>query len=192
MFKPVKLLAVFAVAVGLSGCAVSLPFNNRLSYPSVSEMKSVHIQGEKPKLSIVWNPADFPQRIDIQGADGFVGGGSRTRVPTGVALSSRIEEAVSTFADVNPAGQKLTITVIEARSGFEYSAGMFNITPAIDVGTVSFNATFNLNGQTWSQQFTSHKNDPVIGGTSQTGTLESAWDDIAVQVAKNIAQHINK
>jgi hypothetical protein len=187
-----RAFAVLAIAVGLSGCAISLPFNNRLAYSSISDMKSVQIQGEKPKLSISWNPVNFPQRIDIQGSDGFVGGGSRTRLPTGVALSSRIEEAISTYADISPSGQNLTITVLEARSGFEYSAGIFNITPAIDVGTVTFNAAFNLNGKTWNQQFSSHKKDPTIGGTSATGILESAWDDVAVQVAKSIAAHIEK
>jgi hypothetical protein len=185
-----KASIIACMAVGLSGCAISLPFNNRLAYSSITDMKSVQVQGERPKLSIVWNPADFPQRIDIHGSDGFVGGGSRTRLPTGVALSSRIEEAISTYADITASGKNLTITVLEARSGFEYSAGMFNITPAIDVGTVTLNAAFNLNGKTWTQQFSSHKKDPTIGGTSQTGILESAWDDVAVQVAKSIASHI--
>ncbi|WP_036626121.1 hypothetical protein [Pantoea sp. AS-PWVM4] len=191
MKKLLSSAVIVFMAVGLSGCAISLPFNNRLAYSSITDMKSVQIQGEKPRLSITWNPADFPQRIDIQGSDGFVGGGSRTRVPTGVALSSRIEEAISTYADLAPNGKNLTITILEAHSGFEYSAGMFNITPAIDVGKVTLNASFNLNGKTWTQQFSSYKKDPTIGGTSATGILESAWDDVAVQVAKSVASHIN-
>ncbi|MDO6406470.1 hypothetical protein [Pantoea phytobeneficialis] len=191
MKKLLSSAVIVFMAVGLSGCAISLPFNNRLAYSSITDMKSVQIQGEKPRLSITWNPADFPQRIDIQGSDGFVGGGSRTRVPTGVALSSRIEEAISTYADLVPNGKDLTITILEAHSGFEYSAGMFNITPAIDVGKVTLNASFNLNGKTWTQQFSSYKKDPTIGGTSATGILESAWDDVAVQVAKSVASHIN-
>lgn len=190
MKKIINSAAIVLMIVGLSGCAISLPFNNRLAYSSITDMKSVQIQGEKPKLSITWNPADFPQRIDIQGSDGFVGGGSRTRVPTGVGLSSRIEEAISTYADITPNGKSLTITILEAHSGFEYSAGMFNITPAIDVGKVTLNASFNLDGKTWTQQFSSYKKDPTIGGTSATGILESAWDDVAVQVAKSIASHV--
>jgi len=190
MSKLLKASAVLLLAAGLSGCTVNLPFNNRMAYSSISDMKSVQVQGEKPKLTIVWNPTDFPQRIDVQGADGFVGGGTRTRVPTGVALSSRIEEAISTFADLTNNGEKLTINVLNARSGFEYSAGIFNITPAIDVGTVTLNIAFTLGEQSWTQQFTSQKKDPTIGGTSQTGTLESAWDEVAVQVAKDVASHI--
>lgn len=190
MKKLVKATTVLLLAVLLSGCAVSLPFNNRLAYSSISEMKSVNLS-PRPKLSIQWNPVDFPARIDIQGSDGFVGGGSRTRIPTGVALSSRIEEAISTYADISNNGTNLTITVIEAKSGFEYSAGMFNITPAIDVGTVKLAVAFSLGGKSWNETFVSSKKDPTIGGTSQTGILESAWDDIAVQVAKNVASHIH-
>lgn len=32
-----------------------------------------------------------------------------------------------------------------------------------------------------------HKNDPSIGGMSTTGILETAWDDVATQVAKDVA-----
>lgn len=174
----------------LTGCAVNLPFNNRLNYTSVSQLSE--IQKTKEVITIKWNPNTFPQRIDVQGADGFVGGGSRTRIPTGVALSSRIEEALSQFVQLSPNGNPLTITVESARSGFEYSAGIFNVTPAIDVANVTFTATFEYKGEKWSKTFTSKLKDPKIGGSSQTGLLDSAWDDIAVQVAKDVALHLNK
>ncbi|PWC10335.1 hypothetical protein B4923_16430 [Brenneria roseae subsp. americana] len=174
----------------LTGCTVNLPFNNRLGFESVKETQSAVRLEKRPNVHIKWEPNTFPTRIDIQGADGFVGSGSRTRVPTGVALSARIEEAISTFADISTSGKPLTITVIEAKSGFEYSAGMFNITPAIDVGTVYLKATFDLDGLTWSNEYRAQKKDPIIGGTSQTGILEAAWDDVAVQVAKDVASKI--
>lgn len=185
-----KTLLILGLSVLLSGCTVNLPFNNRLSYSSVKEMSSVQSGNEKVSLNIIWNPADFPMRVDIKGADGFVGGGSKTRIPTGVALSARIEEAISTFANIAPSGKPLTITVVEATSGFEYSAGIFNATPGIDVGTVYLKANFDFNGNTWSREFRSEKKDPTIGGTSQTAILESAWDDIAVQVAKDVAARV--
>lgn len=174
----------------LTGCAVSLPFNNRLGFDSVKEIQSSVRLEKKPSLNIKWDPISFPKRIDIQGSDGFVGGGSRTRVPTGVALSARIEEAIATFSNISIDGKSLVITVIEAKSGFEYSAGMFNITPAIDVGTVYLKASFNMDGVTWSNEYSSQRKDPTIGGTSQTGILESAWDNVAVQVAKDVASRI--
>ncbi|MBW5891019.1 membrane lipoprotein lipid attachment site-containing protein [Pectobacterium polaris] len=174
----------------LTGCTVNLPFNNRLGFDSVKDVQSSVQFEKKPSLNIKWDPNTFPKRIDIQGADGFVGGGSRTRVPTGVALSARIEEAIATFANISVSGKPLTITVVEARSGFEYSAGVFNITPGIDVGTVYLKTRFNLDGVTWSNEYKSQIKDPTIGGTSQTGILEAAWDDVAVQVAKDIASKL--
>ena len=184
------LLATVLFSSILTGCAVNLPFNNRLNYTSVSQLSE--IQKTKEIIFIKWNPSTFPQRIDVQGADGFVGGGSRTRIPTGVALSSRIEEALSQFVQLSPSGNPLTITVDKARSGFEYSAGIFNITPAIDVANVTFTATFEYKNEKWTKTFTSNIKDPKIGGSSQTGLLDSAWDDIAVQVAKDVATHLNK
>lgn len=184
------LLATVLFSSILTGCAVNLPFNNRLNYTSVSQLSE--IQKTKEIIFIKWNPSTFPQRIDVQGADGFVGGGSRTRIPTGVALSSRIEEALSQFVQLSPSGNTLTITVDQARSGFEYSAGIFNITPAIDVANVIFTATFEYKNEKWTKTFTSNLKDPKIGGSSQTGLLDSAWDDIAVQVAKDVATHLIK
>ena len=106
-----KLLSLSALVLltTLTGCAVNLPYNNRLNYTSISELSAL------PKVQdtvyIKWNPDTFPQRIDIQGSDGFVGGGTRTRIPTGVALSSRIEEAIAQIAKLSSNGSPLTITV---------------------------------------------------------------------------------
>lgn len=183
-----KYIVVTFMALLLSGCTVNLPFNNRLSFAAIKVMKT-----EEPmdvKLHVIWEPASFPQRIDIQGSDGFVGSGTRTRIPTGIALSARIEEAISSFADLSVSGELLIITVLEARSGFEYSAGVFNLTPGIDVGTVTFNAMFTFREQSWNGVYISEKKDSTIGGTSQTAILESVWDDIAIQVAKDIANRI--
>ncbi len=188
-----RLILLSILVTFLSGCAVSLPFNNRLSYAGIKEMKTVEEKvKEKPIISINWEPNTFLKRIDIQGADGFVGGGSRTRIPTGIALSARIEEAISTFANVTSTGKPLVITIIEARSGFEYSAGIFNVTPAMDVGSMVLKASFNIEGATWSGEYRSIKKEPKIGGTSQTALLEEVWDDVAVQVAKDVAAHITQ
>lgn len=78
---------------------------------------------------ITWSPSSFPTRIDVQGASGYVGSASQTRIPTGVAMAARISEAISAFTQVSPNGLPLLIDVIEAKSKFEYSAGVFNVTP---------------------------------------------------------------
>ena len=77
----------------LAGCSVTLPFNNRLNYDIVSRAKQMEATATGP-LNISWDPTDFPNRIDSQGASGFIGGGSQTKIPTGVALTSRITESL--------------------------------------------------------------------------------------------------
>lgn len=187
--KKIAIIGVVFATFSVTGCAINLPFNNRLNYSSISQLSTLPKLNDK--IVIKWNPETFPKRIDIQGADGFVGGGTRTRVPTGIALSNRIEEAIAQYVTISSDGKPLMITVENARSGFEYSAGIFNITPAVDVANVTLTATFNYEGKSWSNTYTSKLKDPKIGGSSQTGLLESTWDDIAIQVAKDVSKHLN-
>lgn len=186
-----KIVALCLAVSFLTGCAVNLPFNNRLSYSAIKGLRqSIHTTGAK--INISWEPSGFPERIDVHGSSGFVGGGSRTRIPTGIALSARIEEAISSYADITPDGRNLTIKVDDAQSKFEYASGFVNITPTIDVADVTFKATFNLDGDVWTKEYKSSLKDPTIGGTSETGLLEKAWDTIAVQVATDVANHLRQ
>jgi len=187
--KKISTLGLILTTITVTGCTVNLPFNNRLNYSSISQLST--LPNLNDKIVIKWDPETFPKRIDVQGADGFVGGGSRTRIPTGIALSNRIEEAIAQYVTISPDGKPLTITVENARSGFEYSAGIFNVTPGIDVANVTLTATFSYEGKKWSNTYTSKLKDPKIGGSSQTGLLESAWDDIAIQVAKDVSKNLN-
>jgi hypothetical protein len=80
--KSISLIFIAIISIICSGCAVNLPFNNRLSYQAVQEAKSFSPNSKGP-ISINWIPQSFPERIDVQGASGFVGGGSQTRIPIG-------------------------------------------------------------------------------------------------------------
>lgn len=137
----------------LSGCAVTLPFNNRLSYPAYQELQKEAAGNSLPAVMITWNPASFPTRVDVQGASGYVGSASQTRIPTGVALSSRISEAISAFTQVSPSGLPLIIDVIDAQSKFEYSAGVFNVAPTLDMGEVTLKAKFTLDKAQWEKTY---------------------------------------
>lgn len=187
-----KKIAALCIAISfLTGCAVNLPFNNRLSYSAIKELRqSIHPTGAK--INISWEPSSFPERIDVHGSSGFVGGGSRTRIPTGIALSARIEEAISSYADIAPDGKNLIIKVDDAQSKFEFASGLVNVTPTIDVADATFKATFNLDGDVWTKEYKSKLKDPTIGGTSETGLLEKVWDNIAVQVATDVARHLRQ
>lgn len=187
----VKCLFLLCVSYSL-GCTVNLPFNNRLDYSYVNEAKRLTTSKNEP-ISLEWSPADFPNRVDIQGASGFVGGGSQTRIPTGVALASRITEALDSAVGVDKTSKRvLEIYILSAQSKFEYSAGMANITPGIDYAWCNVEAELSYNGTTWKDSFTSEERDETIGGSSQTGLLERVWDKIALQLTKNVVSKIEQ
>jgi len=180
----------FAPLLLLTNCAVTLPFNHRLAYDSVTQVKA--IKAPVGPLSLVWIPGNFPERIDTQGASGFVGMASQTRIPTGVGLASRITEALDAAAGVSPAAErKLTIRILKADSRFEYSAGIFNVTEVIDEGRCTLEAEFTSGDITWTGKFEAKDREGRVGGRSATGVLESVWDDIAVQVAKDVVNHLS-
>lgn len=184
-----NLVGLVALATLLEGCAITMPFNNRLDFGQVTEARSLAAQKAGP-ISIRWIPSSFPDRIDVQGASGFVGGLSRTRIPTGVALSNRITEALDAAVGVSPSSPKvLTITVEKAESKFQYSAGIFNVSQAMDVGSCVLEARFVLGDSQWEDTFSSSQRDPSVGGKTKTGVLERAWDDIAIQVARSVVAH---
>lgn len=184
------LLVLLFLALLTSGCAINLPFNNRLTYPTVQAAKNF-TTGYKGQIALKWIPPTFPENIDIQGASGFSGGGSQTRIPTGVGLANRILEVLDVSIGVSDSADKvLTISVIKAKSEFEFSANLFNLSNAIDVGRCVFEAEFLFGNERWSEKFTAEGKDSTIGGTSQTGVLEKVWDDIALQVGRSVNQHI--
>lgn len=66
----------------------------------------------------------------------------------------------------------LEIVVLKAESIFQYSAGFFNVTPAIDYGWCELEAQFNYNGNKWNDRFIAEEKDSTIGGTSPIGPLK--------------------
>lgn len=183
-------LFLAAVVALSSGCTVNLPFNTRPSFDTVSQAKGLAAKSEGP-ISVTWAPASFPDRVDVEGASGFVGGGSRTRIPTGPGLSSRILETLDAAVGISSSSpKKLTLTIKNAKTTFQYSAGVFNVTPAIDRASCDLDIDFAMGSKQWSQTFHAEARDPKVGGTSQTGVVEHVWDDIALQVTKNVVGHL--
>lgn len=191
MKKYVSLLLTAVGVVALSGCTVNLPFNTRPSFDTVTQARGLNAKSEGP-VKVTWVPSSFPNRIDVEGASGFVGGGSRTRIPVGPGLSSRILETLDAAVGVNSSAPKvLTLTITNAKTKFQYSAGIFNVTPAIDKASCDLDIDFAAGSTHWSQSFHAEAKDPKVGGTSQTGLVEQVWDDIALQVTKNVVAHMH-
>jgi hypothetical protein len=191
MKKYVGLLVAAVGVVALSGCTVNLPFNTRPSFDTVTQARGLNAKNEGP-VKVTWVPSSFPDRVDVEGASGFVGGGSRTRIPIGPGLSSRILETLDAAVGVNSSAPKvLTLTITNAKTKFQYSAGIFNVTPAIDRASCDLDVDFAVGSTHWSQSFHAEARDPKVGGTSQTGLVEQVWDDIALQVTKNVVAHMH-
>ncbi len=183
---------VLAAGATLSSCTVNLPFNTRPSFETVSQAKSLAASSEGP-ISVTWIPSTFPDRVDVEGASGFVGGGSKTRIPTGPGLSSRILETLDAAVGVSSTSPKaLALTINSAQTKFQYSAGIFNVTPAIDRASCDVDIDFVSGSKHWNQAFHAEANDPKVGGTSQTGIVEHVWDDIALQVTKSVVEHLRE
>lgn len=179
---------VILCAMCFVGCTVTLPFQHRVAYDRISEIRSQAKPGRSVSLS--WVPATFPERVDIQGASGFVGGGSQTRIPMGPGIAQRVIELLDAAVGVSTTGTSLTIEVEQAQSTFEYSAGIFNVTPSIDAAGCTLSAKFTLNGKTWTKTFSAQRKDSQVGGSSQVALLEKVWDDIAMQVCKEIISQL--
>jgi hypothetical protein len=190
-----KRWGLFAAVVGLgvlSGCTVNLPFNTRPTFETVTQARGLNAKSEGP-VKVTWVPSSFPDRVDIEGASGFVGGGSRTRIPIGPGLSSRILETLDAAVGVNSSAPKvLTLTIKNAKTKFQYSAGIFNVTPAIDRASCDLDVDFVVGSTHWSQTFHAEAKDPKVGGTSQTALVGQVWDDVALQVTKSVAAHMQE
>lgn len=92
---------------------------------------------------------------------------------------------------VNSSAPKvLTLTIKNAKTKFQYSAGIFNVTPAIDKASCDLDIEFALGTVRWSQSFHAEAKDPKVGGTSQTGLVEQVWDDVALQITRNVVAHM--
>ena len=121
-----------------------------------------------------------------------MGGGSQTRIPTGKVLSERIFEFLDTAIGIdNNSPKVLTIKVINAKTDFQYSASIFNITPAMDVGKCKLEAEFEYGSTKWEKTFSVTEKDSSVGASSQTGILDKVWDDVASQVGRNIIEHLS-
>lgn len=184
--KPFNFAAVLSTLT-LLGCAAAMPVSLRLSGPYEERARTLRIKDAGP-IAIRWVPSDFPSRIDIQGASGFVGGGARVRVPIGEALSSRIRDVLDKAIGLDPDSKRvITITIIEAKSRFKCGFASAQLT----YGETELRAKFDINDISWEETFIS-KYDKTETAATYAYYLEKSWDEVSLQVGKSIVAHSNK
>ncbi|WP_254413749.1 hypothetical protein [Vibrio furnissii] len=187
-----RFITMLVATTALSGCSIQLPFNDRISYQSEKEILS-QVDKIDYSVNIVWSPDNFTRMFETKGSSGFVGSGTRTRIPTGYALSSRIEEAINTYAEFNPNSERIYFYVEGASSEFEFSANApFTANMELDHGYANLKVTIKYNDRSITKEYQAEKIAKDGKTLSQTGVLEAAWDDIAVQVAMDVYRLISR
>ncbi len=184
MFK--KACVVFLVSI-LTGCStLKHQFSTRMDYSELVTMND--FQSTIPEISIIWNPSNFPASFEEKTPDAFQGKLRESRIPTGVAIASRLTEALDKSVRViKKSDTVLLIKINNAASVYRYSEGM-----TIDYGKTTVNATFTLQGYQWTESFSYEKDNSGIGSLTNTKPLEITWDKVAVQMATSIIKHINQ
>ena len=183
-----KSLALCFAAVLLTACAVHPPFNNRIDYFQLGSLRAM--ESTINDLRIVWKPEDFTRYVEIKSPSGIIGKASRTRIPTGVAISSRLHEALDQVTTISPSSSNIIyIDVSKAVSNFKFSGTSEG---AIDYGEVTLEAKFAYKHQEWVESFYHQEDDPQVAATGASKPLEAAWDSIAIQMATSIITNINR
>jgi hypothetical protein len=175
----------------LAGCAVSQPsFNNRLPDSAVAAAKELAVSRKEP-IAIRWVPGNFPGRVDDQAPSAF-GSVTKIKVPIGRALSERITEVLDSAVGVQGSSSNvLTITVLDAKSSFHLSgSAALTSAPTMDAATCVFTVNFTYGNKEWQETFTAQGKTTTTGGQSPSGVLESAWDNIALQVGRSVVKRL--
>lgn len=184
-----KLLAVL-MFLTVSGCAISPPFNNRMDYMEIRDMRG--LDSPVKDISIEWIPTEFPNQIEIKGASGFRGSAAQVRIPTGQAISSRLVEALDQVIVVKKDSMStIEINVEHAESNFKFIAGLLSQDQAIDWGEILMDVTFTYQGHSWKECIHYVYEDERLDGSSLTKPLEIVWDKAAIRLAISIVKNVN-
>lgn len=184
-----RCVPAFLVVAALSGagCKVHMPFRFQLAPKVAAEAAAARGTAAGP-VALRWVPADFPDRVDVQGATGYIGSVSRTRIPTGVAVATRVREYLEAAVGVEDgAARTVTITVLEAKSSFAYSARAKQHT--VDRGRCTLRVEVDDGASRWSEAYYS---SDERGGSPPTPTevLDGVWDEVSAALARDVLRRL--
>lgn len=180
------LLAALAIALSGCGAKVHLPFRFQLAPRLAAEAASARTAGGPVALRFL--PRDFPQRVDVHGADGFIGAIAKTRLPVGVALTTRVREYLEAAVGVEDgAARVVTIEVVEARTEYAFSARTKR--QSIDRARCSLRVEVDDGVSRWSEAYFSSDEQ---GGkpSTQTEVLDGVWDEVGAALARDVVRRL--
>lgn len=175
------------VALALPGCGakVHLPFRFQLSPKVAAEAAAARAPGGP--VALRWLPGDFPQRVDVHGADGFVGAIAKTRLPVGVAITTRVTEYVDAALGVEGGAERVvTIEVVEAKTGYAFS--LRTKRQSIDRASCSLRVEVDDGARRWSEAY--YSSDERGKPDTQTEVLDDVWDEVATALARDVVRRL--
>ena len=186
MRRPAGLaLALLLVAPSLS-CKLYLPFRFQLT-PRLAE-EAAGLRGTAPgPIALRWEPSDFPTRVDVQGASGFNGSLSRTRIPTGVSISTKVREFLDAAVGVEESARRVvTIRVVEAKTSFEFGGRKRG---GIDRARCTLKVEVDDGKARWSEAYFA-SDEPGGDPPTQTGVLDGVYDEVSAALARDVVRRL--
>ncbi|MBK8596009.1 MAG: hypothetical protein IPN83_10555 [Holophagales bacterium] len=183
-------LAVLALtllpgAASLS-CKVYLPFRFQLTPRLAEEATRLHGSAAGP-IALRWEPSGFPQRVDVQGASGFIGGASRTRIPMGVSISTKVHDFLHAAVGVEEgAPRTVTIRVVEAKTSFEYGGRK---RAGIDRARCTLKVEVDDGKARWSEAYFA-SDEPGGDPPTQTSVLDGVYDEVSAALARDVVRRL--
>jgi hypothetical protein len=186
MRRPALLAVALLLAAPSFCCSIYLPFRFQLT-PRLTD-EATRLRGTTPgPITLRWQPADFPTRVDVQGASGFVGGASRTRIPTGVSISTKVHDFLDAAVGVEEsAGRAVTIRVVEAKSSFEFGGKQRG---CIDRARCTLKVEVDDGKTRWSEAYFA-SDEPGGQPPTLTGVLDGVYDEVSASLARDVVRKL--
>lgn len=182
-------LALALAAAALAGCGakVHMPFRFQLAPKAAAEAAAGRGRAVGP-VALRWIPPGFPERVDVQGADGFIGAIARTRIPTGVAISTRVKEYLAASVGIDGrAARTVTISVVEARTEYAFSARTKQM--SVDRARCSLRVDVDDGVARWSEAY--YSSDERGGKpATQTEVIDGVWDEVSAALARDVVRRL--
>ena len=186
MRRPALLALALLLAAPSFSCAIYLPFRFQLTPRLAEEAAGLRGTAGGP-IALRWQPSDFPQRVDVKGASGFVGSASRTRIPTGVAISTKVHDFLDAAVGVEEGARRVvTIRVVEAKSSFEFGGKKRG---CIDRARCTLKVEVDDGKARWSEAYFA-SDEPAGQPPTLTGVLDGVYDEVSAALARDVVRRL--
>lgn len=182
------LVPIAALATALAGCGakVHLPFRLQLAPRAAAEAAAA--RGPGGPIALRWLPRDFPQRVDVHGADGFVGAIAKTRLPVGVAVTTRVRDFLEAAVGLDDGARRVvTIAVVESKTSYAFSVRTKR--PSIDRASCALRVEVDDGVSRWSEAYYS-SDEPGGKPATQTEVLDGVWDEVSAALARDVVRRL--